>query len=100
MKKYKIIIIILLVLLVMIFGVGFFYNYQISPVSRESDKVVVEIKEGSIYSIGDTLYENNLIKSTFIFKVYVKLNGVKSLSSFSSSGVMLMPDLDEDRVSS
>ena len=81
MKKYKIIIIILLVLLVMIFGVGFFYNYQISPVSRESDKVVVEIKEGSIYSIGDTLYENNLIKSTFIFKVYVKLNGVKSLKA-------------------
>ena len=81
MKKYKIIIIILLVLLVMIFGVGFFYNYQVSPVSRESDKVVVEIKEGSIYSIGDTLYENNLIKSTFIFKIYVKLNGVKSLKA-------------------
>ena len=81
MKKYKTIIIILLVLLVMIFGVGFFYNYQISPVSRESDKVVVEIKEGSIYSIGDTLYENNLIKSTFIFKIYVRLNGVKSLKA-------------------
>ena len=74
MKKYKVVIIILTILLCLIFLVGFYYNYQISPVSRDSEKVILEIKEGSIYSIGDTLYENNLIKSTFIFKVYVKLN--------------------------
>ena len=81
MKKYKIIIFILLTLLVIIFSVGFFYNYQLSPVSRDSEKVIVEIKEGSIYSIGDTLYENDLIRSTFIFKLYVKLNNVKSLKA-------------------
>jgi len=81
MKKYKIIIIILTVLLVGIFLVGFYYNYQISAVSRDSERVVVEIKEGSVYSIGETLYENNLIRSTFIFKVYVKLNGVTSLKA-------------------
>ena len=81
MKKYKIIIFILLILLVIIFSVGFFYNYQLSPVSRDSEKVIVEIKEGSIYSIGDTLYENDLIRSTFIFKLYVKLNNVKSLKA-------------------
>ena len=81
MKKYKIIVIILTVLLVGIFLVGFYYNYQISAVSRDSEKVVVEIKEGSVYSIGDTLYENNLIRSTFIFKIYVKLNGITSLKA-------------------
>jgi len=81
MKKYKIVIIILLVLLVSMFSIGFYYNYQVSPVSRDSEEVVVEIKEGSIYSIGDTLYENNLIKSKFIFKVYVKLNNVNSLKA-------------------
>ena len=81
MGKYKIIIIILGVLLVSLFAVGFYYNYQVSPVSRDSEKVMVEIKEGSIYSIGDTLYENNLIKSTLIFKIYVKLNGVNDLKA-------------------
>jgi len=81
MKKYKIIVIILTTLLVGIFLVGFYYNYQISAVSRDSEKVIVEIKEGSIYSIGDTLYEHNLIKSKFIFKLYVKINGIDNLKA-------------------
>ena len=81
MKKYKLVVILLAVLLVLMFSVGFYYNYQVSPVSRESESVIVEIKEGSIYSIGDTLYENNLIKSTLIFKIYVKLNNVTSLKA-------------------
>ena len=59
-------------LVVIAFSLGFYYKYQISPVSRDSEKVVVEIKNGSIYSIGDTLYENDLIRSKFIFKLYVK----------------------------
>ena len=81
MKKYKWVVIILGILLCLIFLVGFYYNYQMSPVSRDSEKVVVEIKEGSIYSIGDTLYENNLIRSKFIYKVYVKLNKINSLKA-------------------
>ena len=81
MKKYKIVVIILTALLALVFTLGFFYNYLISPVSRKSEKVVVEIKEGSIYSIGDTLYENDLIRNVFIFKLYVKLNGVNSLKA-------------------
>lgn len=81
MKKYKWVVIILGILLCLIFLVGFYYNYQMSPVSRDSEKVVVEIKEGSIYSIGDTLYENDLIRSKFIYKVYVKLNKINSLKA-------------------
>lgn len=81
MKKYKWIVIILSILLVLIFLVGFYYNYQVSPVSRDGEKVVVEIKEGSIYSIGDTLYQHDLIRSKFIFKLYVKLNKVSSLKA-------------------
>lgn len=81
MKKYKIIIIILTIMVSMLFLMGFYYNYQISPVDRDGEEVLVEIKEGSIYSIGDTLYENNLIKSKLIFKIYVKLNGVSSLKA-------------------
>lgn len=81
MKKYKIIIIILTIMVSMLFLMGFYYNYQISPVDRDGEEVLVEIKEGSIYSIGDTLYENNLIRSKLIFKIYVKLNGVSSLKA-------------------
>ena len=81
MKKYKLIIAFLTILLVGIFLVGFFYNYMISPVSNKSEPVVVEIKEGSIYSIGETLYENKLIRNTLIFKIYVKVNNVKKLKA-------------------
>ena len=81
MKKYKLIIIILVVLVTVLFLVGFYYNYQISPVDRTGEKVIVEIKGGTITSIGDTLYENNLIKSKLIFKIYVKLNGVNDLKA-------------------
>lgn len=81
MKKYKLVIIILVVLLVLAFSLGFYWNYQLAPVSRDSEKVIVEIKEGTISSIGDTLYENKLIKSKLIFKIYVKLNNVTSLQA-------------------
>lgn len=79
--KYKVLIISLVSLLVIIFGIGFYYNYQVSAISKESDKVVVEIKEGSISSIGKTLYENNLIRNEFIFKVYVKMNKINNLKA-------------------
>ena len=81
MKKYKIIVVILTILLVGILIAGFFYNYEISAISKKDEPVVVEIKEGSIYSIGDTLYENKLIRNTFIFKIYVKLNNINDLKA-------------------
>ena len=81
MMKYKIIIGLLLIILLASLGVGFYYNHQLSPISRDSEKVVVEIKEGSIASIGETLEAAGLIRSNFIFKIYVKLNNVKSLKA-------------------
>lgn len=81
MMKYKIIIGLLLIILLASLGVGFYYNHQLSPISRDSEKVVVEIKEGSIASIGETLEAAGLIRSNFIFKIYVKLNNVTSLKA-------------------
>lgn len=81
MKKYKIIIAFLIFMLVLILSVGFYYNYNISAVSKKNEPVIVEIKEGSIYSIGDTLYENKLIRNKLIFKLYVKLNNIKDLKA-------------------
>ena len=81
MKKYKIIFIVLAILLALIFFIAFYYNYQISPISKSDKEVVVEIKEGSIYSIGETLYENGLIRNLTIYKIYVKLNGINNLKA-------------------
>ncbi len=82
MKKYKIIMIILAIMLVGIFVVGFIYNYEIAAVSKKSDPVTIEIKEGSTpYTIGNTLYENKLIKNVFIYKIYVKMNGIKDIKA-------------------
>ena len=82
MKKYKIIMVILTLLLVGIFIVGFIYNYSISAVSKKNEPVTIEIKEGSTpYSIGDILYENNLIKNKFIYKIYVKVNNIKDIKA-------------------
>ena len=81
MKKYKIIVIFLVVMLVLILGVGFYYNYNLKAVSKKNEPIIVEIKEGSIYSIGNTLYENKLIRNKFIFKVYIKLNNIKNLKA-------------------
>jgi len=81
MKKYKIIVIILAILLVGIFLAGFFYNYWQSPISKNSEPVVVEIKNGTIASIGDTLYDNKLIRNTLIYKIYIKVNHINDLKA-------------------
>ena len=85
MKKYKIIIIVLATLLAIIFLVGFYYNYELSPVSKNSEKVVVEIpkKIPSITAseIGQILHDKGLIKSTLFFKIYLKLNGINDLKA-------------------
>lgn len=81
MKKFKIIIITLVSLLAIIFLIGFYYNYQTSPISKRSEKVVVEIKEGTIASIGETLHEKGLIRSTLFFKLYVKINNINDLKA-------------------
>lgn len=69
------------IVLIGILLTAFFYNYQMSSMSKDSEEVVVEIKSGSVASIGATLYENGLIHSELIFKIYVKLNNVNSLKA-------------------
>lgn len=58
-----------------------YYNYMIAPVSKNDELKEVVIKEGSTTSIAETLKENNLIKSVWFFKLYVKLNDVASLKA-------------------
>ena len=82
MKKYKIIIIVLATLLAIIFLVGFYYNYETSPVSKNSEKVVVEIPQNTTASeIGQILKDKGVIKSTLFYKIYLKLNGINDLKA-------------------
>ena len=76
MKKYVNIYIFVIVILAIIIVVGCIsYNFGISPVSKESQEVIFEVKENSTYlSIAPILKENNLIRSETFYKIYVKIN--------------------------
>lgn len=75
MNKLVRIVLILLVMLVAIVIVGLVdFKINISPVSSESTEVQFEVNEKvTYYTLGKELYEKNLIKSEFWYKVYIKL---------------------------
>ena len=58
-----------------------FYNYNLTAVSDNATNKVVVIEGGSITSIGKILKDNNLIRSEFVFKLYVKLNNINNLKA-------------------
>lgn len=58
-----------------------YYKYNLTSVSDNTEDKVITIQNGSIYSIGKTLKDNNLIRNEFIFKIYVKLNNVNNLKA-------------------
>lgn len=75
MKKfvtiYKVVIALFLIIIV---SVCLTYRIGISPVSKNSELVTIEIKENSSYlTIASLLKEKDLIKSELIYKVYIKI---------------------------
>ncbi len=82
-KKTKILIGIIgsILLVVIIFlELLFIYLFNISRVSNNSVSKEFEIENGdTYYSIAAKLKENNLIKSEFFYKLYIKLNNPDSL---------------------
>lgn len=73
----------ILIIIAMFIGFGFagLFVVKMAPVDSDSDKTVIfEVKNG--WGINKTISElekAGLIKSTFMAKVYVKINGVDSL---------------------
>lgn len=66
-----------LIIFFLLIGIGAFayYNIMISPVSDEKKVVQFEVSKNMAYSLlADKLYEDGLIRSKFIYKVYIKLN--------------------------
>lgn len=51
------------------------YKKNISSVSKDDTNIVFEVGENNtFYSLSDDLYSNNLIRSEFFYKIYLKLN--------------------------
>ena len=63
--------------LVLFLSIGIFcfsiFHYCLSGTTNDNSLKTIEIKPGSINSIANTLYKENLIKSKFSFKLYVKI---------------------------
>ena len=83
MKTHKSLIKALLVfVLTLILFVMSTYRYGLSPVSRDSKLIEIEVKEGTTTKeLANTLKEQNLIKSKNSFYIYIKLNHINIKAS-------------------
>lgn len=75
MKKFaNIALVLLIVVTTIVVASCTVYNINIGPVSRDKELKEVVIKEGETFlTIAPLLKENNLIKSEFFYKLYIKL---------------------------
>ena len=77
LKKVKLLgTICTLLILIFLFILGIFF-YNMTGVSSKDDYKNFIIKEGTAsYLVIDKLEKENIIRSSFIFKIYMKLNGI------------------------
>lgn len=51
-----------------------FFNYQVSPISKDTTEIIFEVPVGATYSsLGSSLKEIGLVRSELFFKMYIKL---------------------------
>lgn len=82
MKNFRNMAIILLVLsTTVILALGVYYKVNMAGTSNSDTKKIVNIEEGTINDIAETLKDNNLIKNVSIFKVYIKLTNKTNLKA-------------------
>lgn len=83
MKIYRNIALILVILTSStILILGGTYRYMISPVSKNDDIKMIEIKTGTNPTqIGKLLKDNNLIRNEFIFKLYLRMHQINKLQA-------------------
>lgn len=74
---------IFLILGLLLLGTFSFYQYEISPTDKKSTATYeVVVKQGmSTSEIADLLKKKNLIKNSFFFKVYMKLNRKQTIKA-------------------
>lgn len=81
MKLKRIIIALLILGICFVLFLFCYYKYNLTSVSNNKEDKIITIEQGSIYSIGKVLKENNLIRNELIFKIYVKLNKIDNLKA-------------------
>lgn len=86
MKKRKIKLIpciilgFIIILILVILGSILIYKINISSVSKKSEEVTFTVNENETFlTLSDDLKQNNLIKSEFFYKIYIKLNNPNKL---------------------
>ncbi|MGQ8872465.1 endolytic transglycosylase MltG [Paenibacillus sp. TSA_86.1] len=95
--KGKVIGIFLLVLLILAGGAGGYVWSMMRPVQAASEPVVFEIKSGSgISKIADQLQQEGLIRSSLVFKGYLKWN--KLGSNFMAGTYAMNPGVTYDEI--
>lgn len=83
MRKFRnISLSILIVVTIMIIGICGFYNYMLSPVSKNNDIVEIEIPQNtSSREIAKILKNNYLIRDEKIFLIYIKIFKVNNMKA-------------------
>ena len=90
-----IICLIMFVIIVAIFGI-IWYNTSLSGTGTSDEKVEIDIPLGSNSStIAEILKENDLIKSSLTFKIYVKMNNV---TTFQAGSYTLTKDMNVETI--
>lgn len=80
--QVKVAVIIASILLLFVTTCFLIYKIGIGRVSKDETLKEIEITSGNTYmSVADILKENNLIKSKFFFKLYIKLHNPSSLQA-------------------
>lgn len=72
------VIVLFLSLVVLTFS---YYVFQLTPTSNEETVVEVEIPKGATgIKVGEILKEHDLIRNVMVFKMYLKIHNIKSMS--------------------
>ncbi len=94
--KFKILIGLLVFLGLILISGSLLYSWFISPISDSDTEYKIEIESGTSTSeIGQILYENELIRNTFVFDIHVRLNNYDNLQAgtYILSSNMSMDDI-------
>lgn len=84
MKNKKVLAALIAGVLVIVLALGslFFYQSNLKPVAVTSEPVNFEVVQGdSSSSVATRLAQENIIKSSFVAKLYIKFNGVNDIKA-------------------
>jgi len=84
----------LAILLVSIIG---WYNSSLEPVSNSNEEVIVTVPVGATApEIGDILHDKGLIKSSYSFEIYIRLNDYRN--KLQAGGYKFMPSQSVEEI--